>query len=246
MLNLLLAGSYFEYYLMGIIVVPGILFAVYAQTRVTSTFSKCNIIYTQSGKTGAEVARMILDMAGLQDVNIQAKGENMSDYYSHKEKLISLSHNSYNNKTVAAIGVAMHEVGHALQYKSHYFPIKLRSFAIACSNISSKLLWPLVVIGFIFGFGSASGAIGSYFVWAGIIFFGLSVLVNLVTLPVEYNASRRATQILESSGILTTEENEECRKMLNAAALTYLASFVISILEFLRFFLVYVLRRDRD
>lgn len=244
MFNLLLAGTYFEYYLMGIILIPGVLLAIYAQSRVSMTFARCNKIKVQSGKTGGEVARMLLDTAGLQDITIQVQGENMSDYYDHKNKVISLSKNSFSNDTVAALGVAIHEVGHALQYKSNYAPIKLRTFAITCSNISSKLLWPLVILGFIFGFGSMNGAIGNYFVWAGLIFFGLSVLVNLVTLPVEYNASRRATKILQSSGILNTEETAECKKMLSAAALTYLASFVVSILELLRFFIVFVHRNN--
>lgn len=239
-----LAGSYFEYYLMGIILIPGILLAVYAQSRVSITFARCNKIKVKSGKTGGEVARLLLDTAGLNDVTIQVRGDNMSDYYDHKNKIISLSQNSFKNDTVAALGVAMHEVGHALQYKSNYIPIKIRTLAINCSNISSKLLWPLVILGFIFGFGSTSGAVGNYFVWAGLIFFGLSILVNLVTLPVEYNASKRATKILQSSGILTTEETSECKKMLGAAALTYLAAFVVSILEFLRFFLVFVERNE--
>lgn len=240
-----ITGPYFEYYLMGIIVLPGILLGLYAQARVKSTFTRCNQIKVLSGKTGGEVARLLLDTAGLNDITIQVQGENMSDYYDHKNKVVSLSQNSFYNSTVASLGVAVHEVGHALQYKSNYLPIKLRTLAIKCSNISSRLLWPLVLIGFIFGFGSTSGAIGDYFVWAGLIFFGLSILVNLITLPVEYNASRRATNILSSSGVLTSEETSECKKMLSAAALTYLSALVVSILEFLRFFLVFA-NKNRD
>ena len=236
MFNLMLF-SYINYYLLGIVLVPGILLALYVQIKLTSTYNRCNTIQAQSGKTGKEVARLLLDTAGLQDIDIRTQGGDLSDYYDHRHKVVSLSPNSAENSTVGAIGVATHEIGHALQYKANYFPIKLRTFAIVFSNISSQLLWPLVLLGFIFGFGASSITLGDYFMWAGIIVFGLAVIVNLVTLPVEFDASKRALKILSTSGILTQEETAEARKMLNAAALTYVAALVVSILNLLRFVL---------
>lgn len=243
MLNLMLF-SYINYYLLGIIVVPGIILSLYAQAKVNSTFNKCKVINTQSGKTGKEVARLLLDTAGLQNIDIRTQGSDLSDYYDHQNKLVSLSPTSANKSSIASIAVATHEIGHAMQYKANYFPVKLRSFAIGFSNITSQLLWPLLILGMVFGFG-ASTPMGDYFIWAGVISFGLAVLVNLVTLPVEFDASKRALKILKTSGILTGNETELAREMLNAAALTYVASFVVSILNLLRFLLATKSDRDR-
>lgn len=242
MLNLMLF-SYINYYLLGIILVPGIILSIYAQAKVTSTYNTCNLIPAKSGKTGKEVARLLLDTAGLQNIEIRTQGGDLSDYYDHKNKLVSLSNNSANNSTVGAIGVATHEIGHALQYKANYLPVKLRTLAIHFSNFSSNLLWPLLILGCVFGFGAKSG-IGDYFIWAGIIIFGLAVVVNLVTLPVEFDASKRALKILKTSGILDSEELGAARKMLNAAALTYVAALVVSILNLLRF--VLATKGDKD
>lgn len=235
MLNIMLF-SYINYYLLGIILLPGIILSVYAQAKVNSTFARCNTINAKSGKTGKDVARLLLDTAGLQDISIQTKGDDLSDYYDHRNKVVSLSHTSSNSPTVASIGVATHEVGHALQYKANYFPVKFRSFAIGFNNITSQLLWPLLILGFVFGFGTQT-VVGDYFIWAGVISFGLAVIVNLVTLPVEFDASKRALKILKTSSILDSEELVEARKMLSAAALTYVAALVVSILNLLRFLL---------
>lgn len=232
----LMLFSYINYYLLGIIVLPGIILSIYAQIKVNSTFAKCKSIPSQSNKTGKEVARLLLDTAGLQNIEIRTQGDDLSDYYDHRNKVVSLSKTSSNSTSIASIGVATHEIGHALQYKANYLPVKLRSFAIGFSNITSQLLWPLLILGVIFGFGSAT-SLGDIFIWAGVITFGLAVLVNLVTLPVEFDASKRALKILKTSGILTDTETEVAREMLNAAALTYVAAFVVSVLNLLRFLL---------
>ena len=227
-------SAYWTYYLMGIILLPGILLAIFAQIKVNSTFNKFSNVMSSSGRTASEVAKIMLNAAGCDDITVQKTSGHLTDNYNHRTKAVSLSNSVYDSTSVASIGIAAHEVGHVLQYKTNYFPIKLRSIAIVSSNISSVLLWPLVIIGLIFSSLLAS-SIGNIMVWAGIIIFGLSVLVNLVTLPVEYNASKRATTILKNSGLLTEEETDNAKKVLNAAALTYVAALVVSILNFLRF-----------
>lgn len=242
--NFLLSISlYWEYYLMGIILLPGIIFGIYAQAKVNNAFNTYSNISNEGGRTASEVAKIILDSAGCNDVHIKKISGELTDNYNHSTKTVSLSNSVYNSTSVSAIGVAVHEVGHVLQYKTNYMPIKLRKFAILASNISSTLLWPLVFIGLIFNFALASSA-GNIILWCGIAVFGLAVLVNLVTLPVEYNASHRATTILKQSGLLTHKETEQASKVLNAAALTYVAALVVSILNLLRFLLVFIRRDD--
>ncbi len=244
MTNFLLAlPLYWQYYLMGFILLPGIILGIYAQSKVNSTFSKFSNVMSESGKTAGEVAKIMLNSAGCDDIKVTNISGHLTDNYNHRTKTVSLSNSVYNSTSVASIGVAAHEVGHVLQYKTNYFPIKLRTFAITISNISSQLLMPLLITGLIFDFLIYT-AFGYYFMWAGIIIFGLSVLVNLVTLPVEYNASHRATTILKESGLLTERETEQAKSVLNAAALTYVASLVYSILAFLRFVLVFAKRDD--
>ena len=236
MIQFLGISVYWTYYLMGIILVPGIILGIYAQAKVNSTYNKYSKVMAKSGRTASDVAKIMLESAGCNDVSVAKIDGNLTDNYNHKTKVVSLSNSVHNSSSVAAIGIAAHEVGHVLQYKTNYLPIKLRRFAIFASNLSSTLLWPLIFIGIIFNFLIVS-SIGSIMIWAGIIVFGLSVLVNLVTLPVEYNASKRATTILQQSGILSEEETEEAGKVLKAAALTYVAALVVSILNLLRFVL---------
>ncbi len=243
MSNLLLLGSYFEYYLMGILLIPGLILAIYAQTKVNHAVHKYSQVPASSGKTGAEVARLLLDSAGLQHIQIKRVSGNLTDYYDPKNKVLALSRTTHDSTSVAALGIATHEVGHALQYKAGYFPIKLRNIAIPLANFASAIMWPLVIIGLILSFAVLSeGALGTIFLWSGIAVFGLAVVVNLVTLPVEFNASKRATQILHDSNLLQGEENRYAKEVLDAAALTYVASLIISVLELLRFLLVFANR----
>lgn len=242
MFNFLGLPLYWEYYLMGIILVPGLILGIIAQSRVNSTFDKYSNVMSASGRTAGEVAKIMLNAAGCNDIAVTKISGHLTDNYNHKTKMVSLSNSVHDSTSVAAIGVAAHEIGHVLQYKTNYAPIKLRKLAIGLSNISSTLLWPLVIVGLIFSF-MLSSAYGDIMLWAGIAVFGLAVVVNLITLPVEYNASKRATTILQQSGLLTEEETSQSKKVLDAAALTYVAALVVSILSLLRFILAF---RSRD
>lgn len=230
----------FDYYLLGIILLPGLLLAIYAQSKVTLTFQKYNSSFSESGKSASEIARMFLDFAGLSDIKIiKVKGE-LTDYYNHSKKVIALSENVYDSSSISALGVACHEVGHALQYKTNYLPIRIRNFIIPICNFANNMLWVLIILGAIFFYSP----IGIVFWYVGVGTFALSVLINLITLPVEYNASNRALKLLEKSSVLTSEETQCAKEVLYSAGLTYVASLVVSILNLLR--LVLVLFRHRD
>lgn len=231
---------YWDYYILGIILLPGLILAIYAQTKVTSTFNKYSKAISESGKTASEIARMFLDYAGLKDINIiRVRGE-LTDYYNHRKKVIALSESVYDSASISALGVACHEVGHALQYKTNYLPIKIRNFIIPICNFANNMLWIFIVLGAIFFYSN----LGIIFWYIGVGVFALSVILNLITLPVEYNASNRALQLLEKSTVLNVEETKCAKEVLYSAGLTYVASLVVSILNLLR--LILVLRRNRD
>ena len=192
---------------------------------------------SKNNMKACDVARLILDSAGLKQVQIKKINGELTDNYDPKAQTVSLSSSVYDSTSVAAIGIACHEVGHALQYAQNYAPVKIRMFLGRACNMSSTLLWPLVVRGLILNIGLNSVA-GMVCMWCGVIIFGLSVIFNLVTLPVEYNASNRAKSILSNAQILDSEEMEGVHKVLNAAALTYVAALVVSILNLLRFIIV--------
>lgn len=228
---------YWEYYIMGIILIPGLILAIIAQAKVSINYKKYSQVMSKNNMKACDVARLILDSAGLKQVQIKKINGELTDNYDPKAQAVSLSSSVYDSTSVAAIGVACHEVGHALQYAQNYAPVKIRMFLVKACNISSTLLWPLVVIGLILNIGLNSVA-GMVCMWCGVIIFGLSVIFNLVTLPVEYNASNRAKSILSNAEILDSEEMEGVHKVLNAAALTYVAALVVSILNLLRFIIV--------
>lgn len=230
---------YFEYYIMGIILIPGLILAIIAQARVSSAFNAFSKVSTKQGQTAAEIARLLLDSAGLENVKVVKVSGNLTDHYNPKTKTVALSHKVYGSTSVAALGIAAHEVGHAVQYKDNYFPIKIRAALIPITNFASTMLWPLVFLGFIFGAGaSTTSTFGMIFLWAGIVLFGAAALLNIVTLPVEFNASSRALRTLSHTQILTKEELVGAKKVLNAAALTYVAAMLIAVLNLLRFILV--------
>ena len=231
---------YWDYYILGIILLPGIILSIYAECKVNSTFNKFHSTLANCGKTASEIARLYLDYAGLKDIQIIKVNGRLTDYYNHKKKIIALSSDVYDSSSLSAIGVACHEVGHALQYKSAYLPIKLRNLIIPLCNFSNGLLWPLVIIGAILYYTN----LGQICILIGVGIFTLSVLLNLVTLPVEYNASKRACNLLLNSTLLDSEEVSCVKKVLGAAALTYVAGLVISILNLLRFILAFARRRD--
>lgn len=237
---------YFHYYIMGIILLPGIIFSMYAQAKINSAYNKYSQHYASANITAGDFIKRLLSVAGMNNTIVKQTGGHLSDHFNPRTNEICLSSNVYNSSSVASLGIACHEFGHALQKKERYAPYQIRKIVIPITNIASKLLWPLIIIGLIFNFGVEAGsATGDIFLWSGIIFFGLAVLVNLITLPVEYDASKRAVKILQSTGLLSEDELDGTKKVLNAAALTYVAALVVSILNLLRFLLV-VLSRRRD
>lgn len=238
---------YLEYYIMGIILLPGLLLGIYAQSKVQSTYSKYRNVSSSCGLTACDFLKRLMSATETNYLQIKSISGHLSDHYDPTKEEICLSQDVYSSTSVAALGIACHEFGHALQKKEKYFPYQIRRILVPITNFASTLLWPLVIIGLVFNFGvEAGGSIGNIFLWSGIIFFGLSVLFNLATLPVEFNASRRAVTILRASGVLTEEELSGTKKVLSAAALTYVASLVVSILNLLRFLLVVLSRTRRD
>lgn len=202
------------------VVVPLIL-SMWASTRVNSTFKKFSKYGNGRNMTAAQVTRMILDRNGQRDVAIERVSGNLTDHYDPRNNTIRLSESVYDSTSVSAIGVAAHEAGHAAQYASGYFPIKVRNTIAPVANFASQLAVPLILIGFLFSwFGLINIAI---------ILYAVVVVFSLVTLPVEFNASRRAIQTLDSYGVLTMEENEAAKKVLKAAAMTYIVSTLASV-----------------
>lgn len=234
------------YYLSGIILIPGLLLSMYATVKVNSTFSRYSRAFAKSGMTAAQVAMSMMVRAGLSDVHIvKAKGH-LTDHYDPRSRTLALSESVYNSSSVSAIGVAAHEVGHAIQHEQGYLPLKIRSALVPVVNISNRLLWPILMIGIVFSFLVQSNTtFGNIFLIAGLIIFGASALFSLVTLPVETNASKRALQILNSDGYLTADETAAAKKVLSAAALTYVTALLVSFLNLLRFLIIFSrFRRD--
>lgn len=226
-----------------ILVLPAVIFAMICSANVNSTFKKYSTQYSARGITGAEAARRVLDGNGLYDVRIEHISGNLTDHFDPREKVIRLSDNVYNNTSTAAIGVACHEAGHAIQHAVGYFPIKVRSAIIPVTNIGSKLSMPLILLGLLF----ANSELGGTFVNIGIACFGLSTLFQLVTLPTEFNASHRALQIIQSSNILYDNELAGAKKTLRAAAMTYVAALAVSLMQLLRLIILFGGRgRRRD
>ena len=209
-----------------LLVLPGLIISIWAQIKVSSTFKKYSKTATVKGLSGYGAARRILDANGLQDVKIeQIRGE-LTDHYDPRANVIRLSESVYHATSPAAIGVAAHEAGHAIQYAKGYSPIKLRAKLVPVTNFGSMLSMPLFIIGLIFAFEPL--------LVAGIILYSLVALFQLVTLPVEFDASSRAMSVLQSSGILNDDELSASKKVLSAAAMTYVAALLTSLLTLLR------------
>lgn len=235
--------SYWEYVLMGIILIPGIIFAIYAQSKISSAYNYYSKIKAKSGITGLEASRAVLDGANLEKIKLEIIEGKLSDHYDPRSNVISLSKNIANSNSIAALGIALHEVGHAIQYNKGYILAKLRTGIVNFTSIVSYILWPLIFIGILFNFVYLNGIIGQIFIWSGIGIFGLATLVNLITLPIEYDASNKAVKILETTDYLDSQELPGCKLVLRAAALTYVAALLIAILNLLRFILVFGKRR---
>ncbi len=220
-----------------VLVIIAFLLTIFASFGVKATFSKYDKVRSSRGITGAMAARRILDANGLQQISIEHVGGNLTDHYSPKENVIRLSDATYNSDSVAAIGVAAHECGHAVQHKVGYVPIKIRNSIVPVVNIGSSLSMPLFFIGLIFGLTKLA--------YLGAILFGLVLVFQLVTLPVEINASHRAMKTLDSMALLEGDELAGARKTLTAAAMTYVASAASTALQLLRL-LMLVNNRRRD
>lgn len=218
-----------------IFLLPAIVFAMYAQAKVKSTFQKYLSVNSRKGYTGAQVARSILDRNGLRDVQVEYIGGHLSDHYDPRVKVLRLSPQVYNGTSIASISVAAHEAGHAIQHGVGYIPLTFRNTLAPIANFGSQAVWILVFGGLIMG-------------WAGLVNLGIllymaAVAFQVITLPVEFNASSRAIEQLEFNGFITSEEIRPSRKVLNAAALTYVAAMAVSIAQLFR---LLVLRNRRD
>lgn len=223
-----------------LILIPAMIFSIWAQIKVNSTFDKYNQVRSARGISGAQAAREILDRNGLQHVRIERIRGHLTDHYDPRDNVIRLSESTHDSASVAAIGVAAHEAGHAVQHATGYLPIKVRGAIIPMTRIGSALAMPLFMIGLLVTYISqASGSIfGEYLMFAGIIFFSFSTFFQLVTLPTEFNASNRAMRVLEESGILVGDDLTGARSVLSAAAMTYVAALATSLATLLRFLLI--------
>lgn len=220
-----------------ILILIGVVLSVLASAKVKSTFSRYNRVRSASGLTGAQVAERILSYAGIRDVTIHRVAGNLTDHYNPKTKEVALSDSVYGNTSVAAIAVAAHECGHVIQHANSYAPLAIRSVLVPVANFGSGVSWFLILAGILFSIHPL--------ITAGIVFFSAAVLFQIVTLPVEFNASRRALAILQDTGILGPTEGHSAKKVLRAAALTYVASAAAAILQLLRLIILFG-RNNRD
>lgn len=233
--------GYYGYYFdpTYILIIIAAIISLIAQWRVNSAFSKYSRVASMSGMTGAQAARMILQSNGINDVSVQRISGKLTDHYNPSTKVLNLSESVYGSTSVAAIGVAAHECGHAIQHARGYFPLSLRTALVPVANIGSQLSWVFIIVGVILSFNQT-------LITIGIIMFSAAVLFQLVTLPVEFNASARALEQLESNGILYRDEVSQTRKVLSAAALTYVAAAATAILQLLRLIILFGGRGRRD
>ena len=237
-------GYYYGFDLTYIVLVlPCVILAMIASANVNSTFKRYSKEYSTRRISGAQAAERVLRANGVAVVRIERVRGNLTDHFDPKTNVIRLSDSVHDSTSVAAIGVACHEAGHAVQYAQHYGPIKLRAAIIPITNIGSKLAMPLILLGLLFSFGET---VSYGFVYAGIACFGLSLVFQLVTLPVEFNASRRAMQAIESAELLTEDEQRGARKTLTAAAMTYVAATAVALAQLIRLLAIFGGRRRND
>ena len=226
-----------------VLVLPCILLSLWASANVNSTFKRYSGQYSRRGLTGAQAAERVLRSNGVTNVRIERVSGNLTDHFDPRSNVIRLSDNVYGNTSTAAIGVACHEAGHAVQYAQDYAPIRIRSAVIPATNLGSKLAMPLILLGLLIGF---KGDLSYFLVYLGIGCFGLSLVFQLVTLPVEFDASRRAMAAIAQSELLTEEEQRGARKTQSAAALTYVAATAVALSQLLRLLLLFGGRRKND
>lgn len=226
---------YFDYYYL-ILVVPALMLAIWAQVQVKTTYRKYSRVPNSRGMTGAYAAQAVLNFYGITDVRIERVSGNLTDHYDPRSKVIRLSDGVYNSSTVAAIGIACHEAGHAAQHAENYAPIKIRNAIIPVCNIGSTIGIPLALIGWIFSF--------SILIYVGLGLYAAVFIFQVATLPVEFNASRRALKVIDETQLLRDDEIGGAKKVLAAAAMTYVASMMVSLANLLRLLLRFSNRRD--
>lgn len=220
-----------------LLLIPALLLSLWAQFRVSSTFNRFSKVRASSGMTATQMAEQLLHAEGVYDVSVERTRGNLTDHYDPKNMVLRLSDSTANSTSVAALGVAAHEAGHVLQHRDGYAPLMLRTAAVPVVNIGSNLSWPLFLVGLIVSWEPL--------VYAGIALFALAVLFAIITLPVEFNASKRALAALEANGYLQPgEEMRGARKVLSAAAMTYVASAFMAIMQLLRLLAIAGVRRD--
>ena len=226
-----------------VLVLPCVIISLWASSNVNSTFRKYSKQFSLRRITGADAAQRVLMANGVSGVRIERIAGKLTDHYDPRTNVIRLSQDVYDSTSTAAIGVACHEAGHAVQYAQNYAPIKLRAAIVPVTNIGSRLAMPLILLGLLLSF---MGNFSYTLVYVGIACFGLSLVFQLVTLPVEFNASRRAMQAIEYSNILTEDEQRGARKTLTAAALTYVAATAVALAQLLRLLVLFGGRRRND
>lgn len=221
------------------LVLIGVIICMIASAKMNATFNRYSRVRSRSGLTGREAAERILYSAGIRDVRVEHVPGNLTDHYDPRRKVLRLSDATYNSNSVAAIGVAAHECGHAIQHETGYVPLAVRGSLVPIANFGSSIAWPLILIGLFMNSGMSALLLN-----LGILAFSLAVLFQIVTLPVEFNASGRAVKILGSTGILYEDEVRDTKKVLKAAALTYVAGAASAILQLLRIVLLANRRND--
>ena len=240
--NLLFAAFYPGYYF-GVdlswllVMIPCVIITLAAQAKVKSTYAKYSEVLNDRGLTASQVARRILDQNGLYEVCVSRVSGNLTDHFDPKTNVVRLSDSVCDSTSVAAIGVAAHECGHAIQHAKGYLPIKLRMAVIPICNFGSRLSFPLILLGCLFSLQAL--------VNFGILLYSFLLLFQLITLPVEFNASRRAMEIIRGDGLLTEAEQQGAKKTLQAAAMTYVASMLVALMQFLRILVIFGNRRRR-
>lgn len=227
---------YFDYYYL-VLVLPAVIISLIAQAKVKSTYSKTSQMLNKRGITGAVAAQRVLAFYGINNVSVESVSGELTDHYDPRSNVIRLSQKVYSSASIAAVGIACHEAGHAAQHAQNYMPIKIRNTILPLANIGSSAGVMLAIIGYFLGFG--------LLIDIGIILFSCVVAFQLVTLPVEFNASKRAMQVIAETGILYEDEQGSAKKVLTAAAMTYVASLLVSIASLLRLILRFSSRRGR-
>ena len=224
-----------------ILVLIGVVICMIASAKMNATFNKYSRVRSRSGMTGREAAERILMQAGIRDVRVEHVSGNLTDHYDPRSKILRLSDATYNSNSVAAVGVAAHECGHAIQHEKGYVPLAIRGSLVPVANFGSTIAWPLIVIGLVMNSNMSALLLN-----LGILGFSFAVLFQLVTLPVEFNASGRAVRLLGQIGILQGQEVDYTKKVLGAAALTYVAAVAASVLQLLRLLILFGGRRSND